>query len=179
MNLKTNKMKESKLISMTQYILDIDWLATKEFCDKYHIPHPFFTGDVRTSADQFLQIDAVKHRMFLEYAKFLRKPLQLGMFFPSDFDGNVLEKPNDNSADIESKNKYQQAVDRIIFPNFEISEKENSFAPTLINPPLTKVIHKNKLNIFWFNAEKGTWSLSAALSTIEDLTNYGLTYKHK
>lgn len=58
---------------MVQFILEIDWMTTKEFCDTYKVPHPFFTGDVKSSADQFLQVDAIKHKMFVTHAKFLRK----------------------------------------------------------------------------------------------------------
>ncbi len=66
-------MKETKLVPMIQYILDIDWMTTKEFCDTYNVPHPYFTGDIKTSADKFLQVDAIKHKMFVEYAKLLNK----------------------------------------------------------------------------------------------------------
>lgn len=65
---------------MVKFILDIDWLTTKEFCDKYSVPHPFYTGEVNSSVDKLLQVDAVKHRMFLEYAKFLNKDLTQDMF---------------------------------------------------------------------------------------------------
>mgnify|MGYP003403190717 FL=1 len=64
-------MKAQKLIPMVQFILEIDWMTTKEFCDTYKVPHPFFTGDVKSSADQFLQVDAIKHKMFVTHAKFL------------------------------------------------------------------------------------------------------------
>lgn len=57
-----------------QFVLDLDWLTTVEFCDKYKIPHPYFTGDVKTSADQFLRLDAIKYRMIVEKAK--NKPAQ-------------------------------------------------------------------------------------------------------
>ena len=64
-------MNKYKLIPMVQFILEIDWLTTTEFCDQYKVPHPFFTGNVKTSADQFLQIDAIKHRIFVSHAKLL------------------------------------------------------------------------------------------------------------
>jgi hypothetical protein len=57
-------METIKLKSMIQFILDIDWMTTEEFCEAYHIPIPVFTGDVKSSADQLLQIDAVKHRIY-------------------------------------------------------------------------------------------------------------------
>lgn len=73
-------MKTVKLLPMVKFILDIDALTTKEFCDKYGVPHPFYTGEVNSSVDKLLQVDAVKHRMFLEYAKFLNKDLTQDMF---------------------------------------------------------------------------------------------------
>lgn len=74
-------MKVIKLVPMVQLILDIDWLTTKEFCNEYGVPLPYFTGDVKTSADKFLQVDAVKHRMFVSYAKTLNKKIDRTMFF--------------------------------------------------------------------------------------------------
>ena len=58
---------------MIQFILEIDWMTTTEFCDTYNVPHPIFTGDVKSSADQFLQVDAIKHKMFVGHAKLLSK----------------------------------------------------------------------------------------------------------
>jgi len=67
--------RETKLIPMVQFILEIDWMNTKEFCNKYSVPLPRFTGDIQTSADKFLQIDAIKHKMFVEHAKLLNKEI--------------------------------------------------------------------------------------------------------
>ena len=55
---------------MVQFILEIDFMTTKEFCDKFNVPHPIFTGEVESSAKQFLQVDAIKQKMFVDYAKF-------------------------------------------------------------------------------------------------------------
>ena len=68
-------MKVEKLVSMVQFIINIDWMTTSEFCDAYNVPHPYFTGQVKTSVDQFLQIDAIKCKMFIEYAKLLSKKI--------------------------------------------------------------------------------------------------------
>lgn len=73
-------MRVIKLVPMVQLILDIDYLTTKEFCNEYGVPHPYFTGNVETSADKFLQVDAVKHRMFVSYAKTLNRKLDKTMF---------------------------------------------------------------------------------------------------
>ncbi len=69
---------------MVQFILDIDWLSTIEFCNKHGVPHPRLTHNVEASANQLLQVDAVKHRLFREYAKFLNKKLTLDMFVGKD-----------------------------------------------------------------------------------------------
>lgn len=58
---------------LMDFILEIDFLTTTEFCEKYKVPLPIFTGEVKSSADQFLQIDAIKHRMFVEKAKELNR----------------------------------------------------------------------------------------------------------
>lgn len=87
MNLMKMKMKV-KIISMVQFVLDIDWMTTKEFCAEYSIPRPYFTGDIKSSADQFRKLDVIKHKMFVEYAKLLNKNitteiLQKNMAFES------------------------------------------------------------------------------------------------
>jgi len=70
------KEKElSEVKELYSYILEIDFLTTKEFCDKFNVPHPKFTGEVESSVCDMLRIDAVKHRMFVEKAKQIRKSL--------------------------------------------------------------------------------------------------------
>lgn len=76
---KNLKMKKS-LLPMVQFILEIDWLSTVEFCDTFNLPHPRFTGEVESSAKQFVNLDLVKHKMFVEYAKLLNKKLTADMF---------------------------------------------------------------------------------------------------
>ncbi len=67
--------KTQPLIPMIQFILDIDWLTTKEFCDIYQVPHPKFTGEVESSVNNLLQVDAIKHKMFVDYSKLLNKKI--------------------------------------------------------------------------------------------------------
>jgi len=71
---------KKSLMPMVQFILEIDWLGTAEFCDVYGLPHPYYTGDVKTSAKQFVNLDLIKHKLFVEYAKLLNKNLTLEMF---------------------------------------------------------------------------------------------------
>lgn len=88
----------TKLISMVDFILEIDWLTTAEFCDKNKLPHPHFTGEVKSSAEQFINLDMVKKRMFIEYAKFLNKKLTLDMFVGKKpiFEGFEVNKDFEN-----------------------------------------------------------------------------------
>lgn len=68
-----------------------------------------------------------------EYAKFLSKPLTLGMFVPCDEDGNVLEEPkkkyvyswNPNASPNPKTDQYKQyteAKERVLFDGFELVE---------------------------------------------------------
>jgi len=77
-------MKTKKLIPMIQFIIEIDWMTTSEFCQESGAPLP----NIRDGVNSFLQIDAIKHRMFVEYAKFLSKTLTIDMF---EGDGKIFE----------------------------------------------------------------------------------------
>lgn len=66
------------------------------------------------------------------YANFLKQPLILGMFIPTDENGNVLEEPDLSLyEDYENRNEYdkqyqqyQQAKYRVIFEGFELINDE-------------------------------------------------------
>lgn len=51
--------------SMIDFILNTDWMTTTEFCKYHGVPLPC----ISESADGLLRIDAIKHRMFVDYAK--------------------------------------------------------------------------------------------------------------
>lgn len=74
-----------KLISMVDFILEIDWLTTAEFCKKYNISPPYFTGEIASSVEQILRIDAIKHRIFIEYAKLLNTQLTVELLTKMNF----------------------------------------------------------------------------------------------
>ena len=61
---------------MVDFILEIDFMTTGEFCKNYELQLP----TIQDGADGLLQIDAIKHKMFVEHAKFLNKKLSLDMF---------------------------------------------------------------------------------------------------
>jgi len=73
------KKEAEELKPMVDFILEIDWMTTVEFCDKYKVPHPRMVmgaggqPDIRKSADMFLQVDAIKQKMFVEHAKKLAR----------------------------------------------------------------------------------------------------------
>lgn len=58
---------------MVQFILEVDYMTTTEFCNKYGVPLPVFTGEVGSSVNNLLQIDAIKCKMFIQKAKELNR----------------------------------------------------------------------------------------------------------
>jgi hypothetical protein len=64
-----------KLIPLIDYVLQIDWMTTVEFCETYQIPKPRLSGDVDYSVSEIFRIDAIKQKMFVDYAKFLNKDI--------------------------------------------------------------------------------------------------------
>jgi hypothetical protein len=83
-------MNTKKLISMVEFILEIDWLTTIEFCNKYQIPRPKFHGDVDYCVSEIFRIDAVKQNMFVSYAKLLNKDLTTDILI-KQFDFETLD----------------------------------------------------------------------------------------
>jgi len=58
----------------------------------------------------------LRFERILKYAKFLKQPLTLSMFVPTDDDGNVLSNPKDSTLQYQKRiDKYQQAKERVIF----------------------------------------------------------------
>lgn len=54
-----------------------------------------------------------------KYAKFLKQPLELGFFIPTNENGDVLQEPNRSThTDIECE-QYKQAKERCLFEGFE------------------------------------------------------------
>ena len=76
-------------------------------------------------------VEGTKYKDLVNYAKFLKQPLNLGMFVPCDEDGNILEKPSAESYIIletceYSKEwiDYKKAKEKVLFvfkPHFDIS----------------------------------------------------------
>lgn len=103
------------LVSMVAFVLDQrfglgnEFITEKEFCDKV-----------------------------INYANFLKQPLELWMFVPCDEDGNVLdfiEKPlSPSSDDVWDKwSEYRYAKERCLFDGFKyfsIKKKRESYVFT-------------------------------------------------
>lgn len=62
--------EEIEKMSLQEFILFVDYMTTKDFCDWQGCPHPrFIANNIEASADQLLQVDAIKHRLFVQKAK--------------------------------------------------------------------------------------------------------------
>lgn len=143
-------MKE--LISMTDFILDL-----------------------RCGINPFSEIDVFTwHNRIIDYATFLKRHLELGMFIPCDEEGNVLDMPTgygcynpDNPLPdeyyIEHK-KYQEAKERVLFEGYTlINEGKNYSSVSMIIKENGKDRGINRIDIFYKNPK-----------TIEDLIPLGL-----
>ena len=59
---------------LIKYILDLDFLTTKEFCQQYKILLDVNTNkDAKTLAAEFLRLDAIKFKMIVEKTKEISK----------------------------------------------------------------------------------------------------------
>ena len=108
-------MKTYPLIPLSQYVLEVDALSTQEFCEKFKLPPPSWTGETESTALQFIHLDSLKYDMVLQYTKFLNTPLTIGMFTPCDSDGKPFPTPK-LSSEIPA---YEAALKRVLFMGFE------------------------------------------------------------
>lgn len=124
------------------------------------------------------------------YAQFLKTPLTLGMFIPTDLEGNVLEEPivgkqyyenvyDENSkARIQEIKEYEKAQERVIFEGFELIEVD------LIGSGFYHIVKSQKKEGQVYasyhpknRGEKLFWNYPKTGETIEDLTNLGIKIK--
>ena len=94
--------KEHKLISMTDFVLTVGEFETTEIMSNDDLQWYYYAIE--------------------KYAKFLKRPLELGMFIPTDKEGNVLEEnllfPTNMEGSkqaVEHAKQYQEAKDRVLF----------------------------------------------------------------
>ena len=64
--------------------------------------------------------------LVLNYATFLKQPLELWMFVPCDKEGNVLEAVPYYADGIEKVNEYKKAKERCLFEGFKSVPFSNS-----------------------------------------------------
>jgi len=117
----------------------------------------------------------------LNYAKFLKQPLELWMFVPCDKDGNVLKfdypqnKAFDDVAQIEFEKQYQQAKERCLFEGFEIIEdKYYSTKREVIYLPNTKIQVWSKLTYRTGEIDTFFFDYYNEFKTVEGLVKYDL-----
>jgi hypothetical protein len=139
-----------KLISMTDFVLEID--------------------EIEPKAVNFSSITDIKnyqlnsYSKIINYANFLKKPLELWMFVPCDENGNVLEEPETSDKNgkpyYETKSEYElfnksyfKAKERVLFEGFE---------------------YDNKME-YWHNKHISFDEEFCENKTIEDLIQYNLT----
>lgn len=73
------------------------------------------------------------HSMARRYAKFLKKPLTIGIFIPTDLHGNVLEEPvaeklfhHKRTVDYSTELKeYREAKGRVLFEGFKLYKEKS------------------------------------------------------
>lgn len=118
----------------------------------------------------------------LNYAKFLKQPLELWMFVPCGEDGNVLDAEpcslgmfaKDNpffDVYLESKNIWDKAKEKCLFEGFVITEE--SFIHDLPH----FYIEIDGIKMMWnFNNK---WVFYKGFKTIEDLVKYDLQLTQK
>ena len=66
----------------------------------------------------------------VDYSNFLKRPLELGMFIPTDKEGNVLGEPEVMTficveSQSEYLKQYQEAKDRVLFKGFTLEMAKN------------------------------------------------------
>jgi len=130
-----------KLISMTDFVIE--------------------QNKIKQSTSEFKE-------SIINYYKFLKKPITLGMFVPCDLEGNVLRKPtkpehpyNDKECDIYAQYqmylyRYKKAKERVLFKDCNCEKIERYY--------LIKDLVGNSIWLSWNESAK-----------IEDKINRDLT----
>jgi len=124
----------TKLTPAADFVLHFRSMTTSELCETYPkiFKTPVWTGSQSEMVKDMLAIDAIKWRLVGEYAKFLKRPLELFMFVPIDEEGEIVTEPKEadftdntgfvNNAFFIEMNDYQAAKARCLFEGFEFRE---------------------------------------------------------
>ncbi len=128
------------LLGMTEFVLEQWEFAGKEEIQKYY--------------------------SIAKYAYFLNQPLSLGMFVPTDENGNVLEQPKAGMFGYEHiYNNYNKAKENVLFEGVEILKDDD------VNYISFKL---NKIAIFVYDKNLKSFVVQTDWN-IEKLIKYNLT----
>ena len=140
------------------------------------------TFRLKSMVDFVLQQDItdIKQRnSIVNYAKFLKQTLNLGMFVPCDENGNPIILDTEHkecpiSWSIDEIEKYKQAKEKVLFEGFDLNQKDLSKLENIF------CLTKEYFQITFFTKEKGCFidnlktNKTYEIKTIEDLIEYDL-----
>lgn len=111
-----------------------------DFVLKIEKETPYFAKQLNLgTAEAFRDYENMFNKV-INYANFLKQPLELWMFVPCDKDGNVLEEPIHIFSDYPQKEKskmyqsniltieYQKAKNRVLFEGFKVHDLNGRFS---------------------------------------------------
>ena len=87
-----------------------------------------FYNDLKSEHKVNWSFDQICNKIF-NYANFLKQSLNLGMFFPCDEDGDILDEPEDYENRLpnmmteynDEVYRYKQAKEKVLFKGFKIN----------------------------------------------------------
>lgn len=112
-------------------------------------------------------VEGTKYKDLVNYAKFLKQPLNLGMFFPCDENGNIIEPLKFTICGTpiwDGGSKYQKAKSKVFFEGFCINGEDDNII-TLEHENICIEFHKEHEVFICDNH---------VLINIEDLSNFEL-----
>lgn len=131
-----------------------------------------------------MEVQSISHQLsnranifekIVNYAKFLKQPLNLGMFVACDLDGNVLEEPNivnDHNGsffkmqtDFHKEKEFLEAQERVLFSDFSLQRKPFEDFDFIKN---------DKMFVFKKYCTMKHWSINTKTKKVEDLVKYNL-----
>lgn len=154
-----------KLISMTAFVL------------QFNKPVGYFEDQ-----SDFLNCQVDYMGKVMNYAQFLKQPLNLGMFFPCDEEGDILDEPRDYEQRLpnmmteynDEVYMYKQAKEKVLFKGFDLNQKDLSKLENIF------CLTKEYFQISFFIKEKGCFvdnlktNKTYEIKTIEDLIQFEL-----
>lgn len=158
-------MKEIKLMSMTDFVLEVKK-------NSFTITEKYSIIEWESKCKSFDKI--------INYAEFLKQPLKLGMFVPCDEDDNLIDSNSifaSNEKDYIFENeyfyKYLQAKERVLFEGLIIQsdKKDVEFYDGFRFYNETNVLEDMNSIVFEFD---GTVR-NEKINIVEDITSFNIT----